>query len=424
MKSFKKYFIVLLMFMLVIPSIVFAVWWNPFSWFNYWGRGNQKNEQKVLVLEPNDNDSIISTTSPSNGEIIKTPVVIPEKEIETLYNIKMAESCYNKFQIFLNESVSDYSKCLVDFNFNDGYCRGFNPDTQGLSDVNLIVILDASGSMAEKIGSVTKIDIAKKAVSDLLIAMPKGVNTGLIVYGHQGSNYTKDKDLSCAGIEDIVDLSPDNSNNIISSMNSFNPKGWTPIADSLSFAKDILKNNGIGDKNYLILVSDGIESCDGDPLMVAKEISNEIPGIKLNIIGFTSDNIIQESLKKIANAGGGSYLTASNSLDINNAFNKELLAIKKECLAITLYQMYMGNKINNVKNLECWLDLYKKEADNFTNFQLNQPLNTECKTEIASALNNRRNNFWYQKEILEKENDLEYKQIELDFNTQLKDLSN
>jgi len=417
MKQFKSYIIILLLVALIAPSTAFAVWWNPLTWFNNWGRGEIKNEQKVLPI----NNTSGTTTVPENNTSVTTAV--PESNTSgttTVYGVEMQNKCFTKFQDFIKTYGADYSKCLADFDFNEEYCVGFDPATEGLSDINLIVILDSSGSMAEKIGSQAKIDVAKKAVSDLLIKMPKGVNTGLVVYGHKGSNSAADKSLSCKGIEEVVKLGTNNSSNIIAAMDSFNPKGWTPIAGSLDFAKNIFKNSGTSNKNYLILVSDGVESCDGDPLTAAEGLKAEIPGIKLNVIGFTNDSKTQEFLEKIATVGGGSYLTASNSSDIAKAFNDELLAIKEDCLSVTLFQMYSRNNANNMSNLNCWLAAYDKESDDFTANILQNSFDTECNLEMSNALRLRQNEFWYKKEALAEKNSAIYDKIKSDFNNQLK----
>lgn len=351
------------------------------------------------------------------------PVVPIDKKSEdttTIYGVEMRNKCYGQFQDFIKTYGSDYSKCLVSFDFSEESCGGFDPDTQGLSDVNIVVILDSSGSMAEKIGSEAKIDIAKKAVSDFLIKMPKGVKTGLVVYGHRGSNSTTDKDLSCKGVQEVVKLGSNNSGNIISAMDSFGPRGWTPIAGSLDFAKSIFTEGGKNNKNYLVLVSDGAESCDGDPLLAAEDLKIAVPGIKLIVIGFATDKTTKDFLTKIAVRGGGSYVPADNSAGIATAFNNQLAVIKKECLRMTLLKASFMYKNNSLSNLNCWLTAYEKEANNFTENILNKPINPDCNMEMADALRGRHTEAWYDKQAVEEKNSASYKKIEADFNNQLK----
>ena len=404
----KKYFIIILVICLIALSATFAVLWNSLAQFNI--LGVIKNEQESL---PANNTNGATTTSLNNAN-----------GTTTVYGVEMQNICYNEFQNFIKTYGVDYSKCLVTFDSNQEYCGAFDPDTQVLSDANVIVILDSSGSMAEKIGSEVKIDVAKKSVSDFLTKMPQNINTGLVVYGHKGSNSAADKDLSCKGIEEVVKLGKNNSSNIIAAMDYFNPKGWTPIAGSLDFAKNIFKDKGIDDKNYLILVSDGAETCDGDPLTAAKNIKSEIPGIKLSVIGFATDNNTQDFLKKIATLGGGSYLTADNSSDIAKAFNDQLLLIKKDCLNVTGFVVYSKYKTNNLNYLNCWLAAYKKESSDFTINIDEKSNNIECNSEISKAMLARQMDFWYKRQDLDEKNSVIYQKIESDLNNQLKNLKN
>ena len=419
MKQFKIYVVIILLIVSVVPSVALAVWWNPLTWtlpngwwnpltwLNNWLRMETKNDQETPPVY-NNNEIITNNTGGTT----------------TVYGIEMQNKCFAEFQDFIKTYGEDYSKCLVSFDFNQDYCGGFDPDTQALSDENVIVILDSSGSMAEKIGSEVKIDVAKKAVSDFLTKMPKSVNTGLIVYGHKGSNSLADKDLSCKGIEEVVKLGKNNNSNIIAAINSFNPKGWTPIAGSLDFAKNIFMNKGKNDKNYLILVSDGVESCDGDPLSAAQDIKSKIPDIKLSVIGFATDKDTQNFLKRIATLGGGSYLTADNSSGIAKAFNDQLLLIKKDCINVTIFELALRYKSNNLNNLDCWLAAYKKESDNFTtNLELKSP-HPDCNLEVSQALFTRQMEFWYKKQDLEQKSYTIYTETESDLNSQLQVLNN
>ena len=355
------------------------------------------------------------------ARVTPSPTPVPDRP-ETAYGVAMQKKCFDGFQGFIKNNGEDYSKCLVDFEFNDEYCGGFDPETQALSDENVIVILDSSGSMAEKTYLEEKIDVAKKAVSDFLTQMPQTVNTGLVVYGHKGSNSTADKSLSCNGIEEVVKLGTNNNSKVIAAINSFSPRGWTPIAGSLDFAKDIFSQKNPNDKNYLILVSDGVESCDGDPLVAANNLRLAIPGVKLSIIGFDTDHTTREFLTKIAAMGGGSYVDAYGSADMADAFNKQLLLIKKDCVSVTITKMSLRYNENNLGNLNCWLAASQKELDVFNTSITQEFADAECSQEVSDAIVARQTEFWYKRRDIEDENDVIYKKIEADLNNKLKAL--
>ncbi|MDP3883112.1 MAG: VWA domain-containing protein [Candidatus Staskawiczbacteria bacterium] len=369
-------------------------------------------------------DFVSSAIKAKNAPNIESPPSEPEiVKSESAYGVSMQKKCFLQYQDFLKNYGQDYSKCLVDFSFSDEYCGGYDPETQALSDENVIVILDASGSMAKENYAGARIDVAKKAVSDFLIKMPQNVNTGLIVYGHKGSNSNADKILSCSGVEEVVKLDRNNNNNIISAMGSFSPMGWTPIAGSLDFVKNIFSQKNKNDKNYLILVSDGVESCDGDPLISAQNLKSDVPGIKISVIGLEVDTETRSLLTKVAMAGGGSYIDANGSAEMARAFNDQLLLIKKDCVNVTLIKMGLEYNSSILNNLDCWLGASKKESEDFTENVEQKYDDAECNQEISDAIVARQTDFWNQKQDLQDENYAAYEQIKEDLNSQLKVLN-
>jgi hypothetical protein len=350
------------------------------------------------------------------------PIVIKNGNKVIVYDVEVKSKCFTQYQKFEEEYGADYSKCLNRFYFDQESCSGFDADTEIMSDFNVIVIFDASGSMAAKIGQRTKIDIAKSAVSDFLNKIPKGVNTGSVVYGHKGSNSITDKEMSCNGIEEIIKIGKNNVENILNAMKSFEPRGWTPLAGSISYTKDIFLGMGENDKNYLILLSDGIESCDGDPFSAVRNLKSELPDIELIIVGFTSDSAIINNLKRVSAEGKGSYLTAQNASDMTSAFDKQISLIKKDCLKTALLRMAFEIKDNDFKNLECWLEEYKKETNYFEEKLTKRFFTRDCYLEVADILKAKHTDFWNKKESQKQEDVSFFNKIKESTTGQLKEL--
>src|SRR6185312_10945988 len=73
--------------------------------------------------------------------------------------------------------------------------------------VNVELILDASGSMAETLpGGESRMDAAKRILRDVITALPErdGINVGLRVYGHEGDNTQAQRAVSCRASELLV----------------------------------------------------------------------------------------------------------------------------------------------------------------------------------------------------------------------------
>jgi Ca-activated chloride channel family protein len=352
-------------------------------------------------------------------EVVEEPIIL---EPNTAYGVQMTDKCYYEFQNFIKGYSADYSGCMQDIDLNEEYCSGYDPDTQALSNINAVVILDSSGSMTGLVNSKQRIDIAKDAVSKFLMAVPKGVNTGLVVYGHKGSNNYADKELSCNGIEEVVKLGANNSSSIISAMKSFSPRGWTPIAGALDFAKDIFSKRSKSDGDFLILVSDGIESCDGDPLDSAQKLKSEIKNIELDVIGFAADNATRTFLNNVAVAANGSYITANKADDITEELNKQLAKIKIACIRGTIRKIYLRNEANNLSNLNCWLQSVKHETDKISQGVLAKSISSECVDKITQAVDTRQKEFFQAKDDIAKKNEAIYKGMQDEAESQLRAL--
>jgi hypothetical protein len=91
----------------------------------------------------------------------------------------------------------------------------------------------------------------------------------------------------------------------------------------LEKAKGILaKSNFEGAINSVILVSDGEETCGGDPVKKAQELCQANIKVVTNVIGFNVSGAVEAQLKAIANAGCGTYYSASSKVELDNAFVK------------------------------------------------------------------------------------------------------
>ena len=146
----------------------------------------------------------------------------------------------------------------------------------------ILFILDCSQSMSGRWEEERKIDLARRFLSrtvDSLSAFDN-VEMALRAYGHQ--SVVPPQDCNDTRLE--VPFSADNAYRIKRKMRSLAPKGTTPIANSLAASI-----NDFGDctncRNIIILITDGIEACDGDPCAVSVELQKQGIILKPFIIG-------------------------------------------------------------------------------------------------------------------------------------------
>ena len=97
-----------------------------------------------------------------------------------------------------------------------------------------IIIFDASGSMWGQIEGKNKITIAREVMGTLVTDWNKEIELGLMAYGHR-------KKGDCNDIEMLQEISPVDSKKILNFIKKINPKGKTPISQSLKEAYKKLK---------------------------------------------------------------------------------------------------------------------------------------------------------------------------------------
>lgn len=188
--------------------------------------------------------------------------------------------------------------------------------------VNLELIFDASGSMAEDIGGgVTKIDAAKQALNDVIDAVPArpGVNVGFRVFGHKGDNTEAGKPISCKSSDLLVPIKGVDQTALKGQVATYKPTGWTPIAFSLQQAGKDFKPGGESIANVAVLVTDGEETCGGDPCATAGSLHTGNAQLTTYVVGFGTTPDQQKANQCIADNGGGKLLGANSAAELSAA---------------------------------------------------------------------------------------------------------
>ncbi|MFN2744590.1 MULTISPECIES: VWA domain-containing protein [Bacillus] len=203
-----------------------------------------------------------------------------------------------------------------------------NTQDSGKKDVNVAVVLDASGSMAQRIEGEKKFDIATESVTDFADLLPSDANVMLNVFGHKGNNKNSGKEVSCGTTETIYDLQPFSANAFQDSLSGIKPTGWSPIAKSLYDVKaDLADKDG---KNYVYIVTDGEETCGGDPVKAAKDLRESNIKTIVNIVGLDVKTVKEkEKLKNVAKAGGGKLIEAESANEFKNVWKEEGVKMSK-----------------------------------------------------------------------------------------------
>src|SRR6266478_7457972 len=180
---------------------------------------------------------------------------------------------------------------------------------------DLALIIDYSGSMNAKMkDGAAKVVSAKKCMSDLIDKLPNDLNVALVVYG-------TNKKRGCEDIDVVQPLGPIDKGTLKVKVAGYNATGMTPIAASLIKAGEELKKAKGG--SGIVLVTDGAESCHGDPAGVAAKLAAEFGGkFGINVIGFGIEPQEKKQLADIADKGHGKLLTVESAGELADALQK------------------------------------------------------------------------------------------------------
>ncbi|MEE9201385.1 MAG: VWA domain-containing protein [Candidatus Brocadiales bacterium] len=193
------------------------------------------------------------------------------------------------------------------------------PVLAGEAGPNILFVLDSSGSMMESLEGKNKLETAKGVLSALVGDLPPDINVGLEVYGHRKGE--------CDDIEMVFPVGKLNVAALRQKIASLQAGGKTPIATSLEKAAGELR--GLKGNSTIVLISDGQETCDGDPVGIAELIKNEFGiDVVIHVVGFAVDDAVRQQLSKIARAGGGNYYAANNAQQLKES----LVEIKEKAV--------------------------------------------------------------------------------------------
>ena len=189
----------------------------------------------------------------------------------------------------------------------------------GLSTTYIEYILDASGSMLQTMQGKTRLQIAQEVLTSRLNALPANAQVGLRVYGHRIPFQGREAE-SCEDIELVVPIQANGAQAIIDWLPGMQALGMTPMSASIQQAANDFTFEP-GRRNYIVLISDGEETCGEEPATVVKFLKEIGVDFAIHVIGLDVDANTSAQLKAISDAAGGVYFDAKSEEELNAALN-------------------------------------------------------------------------------------------------------
>ncbi|MBZ9674481.1 vWA domain-containing protein [Mesorhizobium sp. ES1-1] len=189
--------------------------------------------------------------------------------------------------------------------------------TLGFAADRVIIVLDASGSMWAQIDGRPKLEIARESLKTVLQSTPADAEIGFMAYGHREKG-------SCDDIQLIVPPQPGSASAITAAADSLKFLGKTPLTAAVKQAAEALKYTE--DRATVVLITDGLETCGGDPCALGKELEAAGVDFTADVVGFGLTADEGKQIACIADNTGGKYIQASDAKALREALAETVAA--------------------------------------------------------------------------------------------------
>jgi len=167
----------------------------------------------------------------------------------------------------------------------------------------IYIIYDSSNSMWGPLqGEQRKYEAARKALVNFVDNEIEGREVAFRAYGHRRAKDCTDSEL-------IVPFSSENvGEEIKAAVNGIRPTGQTPIDFSLRRALE-----DFGDRSgEILLLTDGIESCDADPCALLAAWKEKNVKVNVHVVGIGLSEKEKVAIQCLADAAGTEFLDAQS----------------------------------------------------------------------------------------------------------------
>ena len=163
----------------------------------------------------------------------------------------------------------------------------------------ILFVLDGSGSMKQLYDKTSKFETAKNLLFKLIDSVEHknpNVEFAVRVFGFQSPNTAH----NCKDSKLVIPFAKNNASKIMGELGHITPQGMSPIAYSIqSGAADFPDDKH--SLNSIVLITDGEETCGGDPCKISKELLAKRVTLKPFIVGLNVDTIAYEKYKCMGN---------------------------------------------------------------------------------------------------------------------------
>lgn len=205
------------------------------------------------------------------------------------------------------------------------------PASQSCTE-DAMIVFDGSGSMSEmgfNLLDEPRIFEARRAIRDSIPQIAAARRLGLVIYG-------PGIPAACGHIDLHFGPRTAAADPIIAAVDGLEPAGETPLTDAVARAADVLAYRT--QPGVIVLLTDGKETCGGQPCALAATLAAEAHDLTVHVIGFKVrddhfgwDNPQDEGYEPrvtvarcLADRTGGTYASAETLPELTDALTRTL----------------------------------------------------------------------------------------------------
>lgn len=284
---------------------------------------NQIHNAQLALMTPEACGPVVDLTPDPVPEPIVEPEPVPEPQPEPELVEEASYQCEpdevlqqpNEVAIVLDGSGSMQYSVDVPEQLERQYLEAWNAANNGGAG-DLMAIFNAL-AMQERVNSLdqrlrnypgrSRMSVAQEVMDEAVRRAPNSIGLDLTYFN------------SCTSItSNSYGTDRDSLRRAISSVS---PDSGTPLARAMQVAANNLEGGGSADDPVnMVVVTDGNDSCQGDPCSVARQLKRQKPGLVINVVDMSQSNV----LSCVSEATGGTY-RRSRGVDPN-----ELVAAVQE----------------------------------------------------------------------------------------------
>ena len=192
------------------------------------------------------------------------------------------------------------------------------------TQTNIQIIIDASGSMNSPVGNTTKLDAIKSALKNILSTpLPPEITNRKVSLRVFGATSPAENN-NCTDTQLIYPMSKYDANTFNTALDGIIAQGVVPMAYALEDAYNDFTESADTTDNLIVMITDGLDSCNGNVLASAERLFSGKSKIMIDIIGFDVDQAAQDILKKVAQTTSGQFFLARNDVELANALDQAI----------------------------------------------------------------------------------------------------